>query len=177
VLNFITKEEYQEWIINWKKEYLVILDAIRRSKRLIKHRQRMGKNYRREQNKHQQLVDRATVMINQRQQAKIRANRIHNMHEQLVEQDKQFPLTLDAKVVDFSFNRIHNEFPFMPRWIVKANGKTFYLEHVDCHLGFETQELENGNTKGMFRFRNITLTIENRIGKITAKEKMLKAAT
>jgi hypothetical protein len=51
--------------------------------------------------------------------------------------------------------------PTIPMWVIKAKGQTFYVNHVDCKVGFSTKETpDNPHTKGSLKFRNVTLTID-----------------
>ncbi len=90
-------------------------------------------------------------------EAKLRRDRIIEMQKSI--NDQGFPLEMKSKRVDFSYNRGHNEFPFLPRWIVKMKGKTYYVDHIDSKVGFNTRELEEGSTRGMLRFNNCLISI------------------
>lgn len=53
-------------------------------------------------------------------------------------------------------------------WVVKAKGKTYYVEHVDCDKGWSTKETpDNPATKGAIKVKSCFLTIENAVAKIT----------
>lgn len=102
-------------------------------------------------------------------EAKLRRDRILDMQKSIDNQG--FPITIEAKRVDFSYNRGHNEFAFLPRWIVKAKGQTFYVDHIDSKVGFNTRELDEGSTRGMLRFNRCVVHIsEERIATITPTE-------
>ncbi len=158
--NFSNKEGYIAWRNTWKLVYAHISSDIRRRKNEIKNAQRAGEDTSKAQrNLVLQRAD-ARKLMTILEEAKLLRDRILGMHEQLREQRAQFPLTLEARVVDFSYNRVHNEFSFMPRWLIKANGKSFYVDHIDAQIGFSTRELTDSKTKGMLRFRNVSMTID-----------------
>lgn len=47
-------------------------------------------------------------------------------------------------------------------WIIKAKGQTFYVNHVDCKLGWSTKETpDNPSTKGAIKIRKCTLEIKD----------------
>lgn len=47
-------------------------------------------------------------------------------------------------------------------WILKTKGQTFYVDHVDCQVGWNTKETpDNPATKGAIKIKNCLLTIEN----------------
>ena len=73
----------------------------------------------------------------------------------------QFPLSLsDCKNVDFHFNKKHLQFDFVPMWIVKAKGQTFYVNHVESHAAWTTRETpDHPATKGAIRFKNCSVSI------------------
>ena len=69
---------------------------------------------------------------------------------------------MSCKEVIFHFNKGHLSDPTIPMWIVKAKGQTFYVNHLDCSIGFSTKETpDNPSTKGSLKFKNCTLRIED----------------
>ena len=94
-------------------------------------------------------------------EAKIRRDKIIGMEQGLREQNAQFPLVIeDARNIDFHFNKISLEFPFMPMWTLKAKGKSYYLNHIDCMAPWTTRETpDNPSTKGSLRIRKGTIHI------------------
>lgn len=154
---FNNRESYLAWRTSWKTIYRFIGADIRRRKLELKaespDRSKMQKSL--------HLLRRdATKMLTLLKEAKLRRDRIIAMHDQIKNQNSTFPLRVDSRVIDFSFNRIHNEFAFMPRWLVRANGRTYYVEHFDAQIGFSTREMNDPKTKGMLRFRNASMTID-----------------
>ena len=66
-----------------------------------------------------------------------------------------------CKSVVFHFNKKHLEDSTIPMWIIKARGKTFYVNHVDCNLPWSTKETpDNSHTKGSIKIRDCVLTID-----------------
>lgn len=64
--------------------------------------------------------------------------------------------------VVFHFNKAHLSDPAIPMWSIKAKGKTFYVNHVDCNLPWSTKETpDNNHTKGSIKIRDCVLTIDS----------------
>lgn len=73
-----------------------------------------------------------------------------------------FPLDLGAcQRVDFHFNRGHNEFPFLPMWVIRAKGKSYYVNEVEASVPWTTKARENGSTKGVMRFPSCSVEIDS----------------
>lgn len=178
---FTDRATYLAWRASWKTVYTYISNEIRRRKLELKNAQRAGEVTARLQN--HLVLQRADAhkMMTLLDEAKARRDRILAMHESLRVQNTQFPLVIDAKVVDVHFNKGSIEFAFLPKWTVKAQGKSYYVEHIDARMGFSTRELEEGSTRGMLRFRNVTMTIDETgtailTNKIVRTEKKLDEA-
>lgn len=71
----------------------------------------------------------------------------------------------------FHFNKAHNKDKNIPPWVVKAKGKTYYVNHLDSEVGFKTKETpDNSHTKGSLQFKGILEIVEEnneRTAKIT----------
>ena len=60
----------------------------------------------------------------------------------------------------FHFNKKHLEDPNIPMWMIKTKGQTFYVDHVDCEVGWSTKETpDNPHTKGAIKIKNCYLSI------------------
>jgi len=47
-------------------------------------------------------------------------------------------------------------------WTIKAGGRTFYVNHVDCKMGWSTKETpDNPSTKGSIKISKVLLTIND----------------
>lgn len=47
-------------------------------------------------------------------------------------------------------------------WVIKTQGKTFYVNHVDCNLPWSTKETANNpHTKGSIKIKECVLTIDD----------------
>lgn len=45
-------------------------------------------------------------------------------------------------------------------WVLKTNGKTFYIHHLDADCQWSTKETpDNEKTKGSLKFKNVHLSI------------------
>lgn len=71
-------------------------------------------------------------------------------------------IEIAADDVVFHFNKKHLEDPTIPMWVVKARGKTYYVNHVSCSLPWTTKETpDNNHTKGSIKIKNCLLTIDD----------------
>ena len=71
-------------------------------------------------------------------------------------------LELACDDVIFHFNKKHLQDPTVPMWILKAKGETYYVEHVDCRIGWSTKETpDNAHTKGAIKIKHCLLTIDD----------------
>lgn len=60
----------------------------------------------------------------------------------------------------FHFNKGHLADPSIPMWVLKAKGESYYVNHVDCQIGWSTKETpDNISTKGAIKVRKCLLTI------------------
>ena len=47
-------------------------------------------------------------------------------------------------------------------WILKVKGESYYVDHVDCKIGWSTKETpDNSHTKGSIKIKNCLLTIDD----------------
>jgi hypothetical protein len=61
----------------------------------------------------------------------------------------------------FHFNKKHLEDPAVPMWILKTQGKTYYVEHVSCSSPWSTKETpDNSHTKGSIKVKDCLLIID-----------------
>lgn len=77
----------------------------------------------------------------------------------------------------FHFNKKHLEDSAIPMWVVKTQGESFYVEHVDCEIPWSTKETpDNPHTKGSIKVKNCLLTIDDdncaRISSLTLVDKI-----
>ncbi len=67
-----------------------------------------------------------------------------------------------CKDVVFHFNKKHLEDQTIPMWVLKTQGETFYVNHVDCSIPWSTKEtLDNPHTKGSIKVKDCLLQIGN----------------
>lgn len=133
-------------------QYSELSREIRGHKLYIKHRQRRGLGIRKEVIQLRILSDKAKSIMEHKR-------RSTEMRKQLLDHMEQFPIDIVTKAVDVHFNRISNEFSFMPMWTIRAKGKSYYVSHVDITCPFSTRETD-GSTRGMLRFKNCRLVID-----------------
>ena len=62
----------------------------------------------------------------------------------------------------FHFNKKHLEDPTIPMWVIKAQGETYYVEHVECKVPWSTKETpNNSHTKGSIKIKRCLITIDD----------------
>ncbi len=79
-------------------------------------------------------------------------------------------MTQHCKTLVFHFNKASLANPEIPMWVLKFDGQTEYVDHVDfLNVSFSTKETpDNPHTKGSLKFKNINLTIDGKTATITA---------
>jgi len=61
----------------------------------------------------------------------------------------------------FHFNKKHLEDQTVPMWVLKTQGETFYVNHVDCEIPWSTKETpDNPSTKGSIKVKDALLRID-----------------
>lgn len=64
--------------------------------------------------------------------------------------------------VVFHFNKKHLEDDTIPMWVIKTQGKTVYVNHVDSAMPWSTKETpDNPSTKGSLKFKNCYVSIDD----------------
>jgi hypothetical protein len=161
---FTDKEGYTNWMASWKSMYKQLSSEITKDKLFLKKAFRESSVVSEETRKRQSnLVHKRVMahkMMTMHKDAKERWKRIVGMQKEIDDQMASFPLTLEAPSIDFHFNKGSIEFPFLPSWIIKCKGKTFYMNHVDFDCVGTTRETpEHPSTKGSMRFRQCSLEL------------------
>jgi hypothetical protein len=152
---------YQAWIVDWRGLYAHVGSDIQQSKATIKRLQKAGEDSGSLQRelRHKRVM--AQKLMTVRNEAKIQWQNIKAMKKGLADQAKEYPISLETKNIDFHFNKKSLEYDFIPMWVVKARGKTFYVNHVECQTGFTTRETpDHPSTKGSIRVKRGTLNID-----------------
>lgn len=158
---FNDRASYSAWLRTWRMTFREISKDIRSKRAKLVELQRAdslaGTNFtdvtRRAQRDLHYARRVANKMLTLRDEAKLRWERISAMERDLAEQNALFPLDLgECKRIDFHFNKISIEFPFMPGWVIKTKGKSFYVRDVISTVGFSTRNKAEGNTRGLLRF-------------------------
>lgn len=71
-------------------------------------------------------------------------------------------IELACKEAIFHFNKGHLADPTIPMWVIKAKGKTYYINHLDSQMPFSTKETpDNPSTKGSIKFKDCLLQIDD----------------
>ena len=172
---FTDYKGYQEWRQDWRGLYAHASLDIRESKAQIKA---LGRKFAQYADPLDRMLDPVRARISELraehrykratgrklmtvlEEAKIRWNNIKAMRQSIKDQALEFPTTIETRNIDFHFNKKSLEFDFIPMWVVKARGKTFYVNHVECQTGFTTRETpDHPSTKGSIRIKRGTLNI------------------
>ncbi len=162
---FKDQEGYRAWRGVYKNVYQDISDRIRASKRVLRGLHKMAGSG--------SLVSQAAKKLHGERvaarklntvldEAKKRMAQINDMKKDLLEHQAQFPLVIeDAKNVDFHFNKKHLEFSWIPMWVVKAKGQSYYVHHVDATAPWTTKESpDHPSTKGAIRVKRCNIMID-----------------
>lgn len=166
---------YSAWRSDWRELYAHASAEVRQSKNRIKHFQRVIQGMCEKDENRWKICDNIGLMIEEHghkraiarklntalETAKLRWAQIKGMKAGIKEQAKEFPLEVEAKNIDFHFNKKSMEFDFVPMWVVKARGKSYYCHSVVSNIGFSTRETpDHPSTKGSIRFKKGTLRID-----------------
>lgn len=161
---FKNYSEYQQWKAGWKQLYREVSQTIRRKKLEVKKAQRENPETAAELQvaliQERAMGAKAMTLLSE---AKIRWENIKAIKQGIREQFAQYPLVVeDAKNIEFHFNKKHLEFPdIVPMWVVKAKGKTYYVNHVDCNTPWTTRENpDHPSTKGSIRIKRGSISID-----------------
>ncbi len=157
---FHNREGYLEWRATWKLIYGELSRRIRAKKIALKELQRCGDcdGAKAQRDMHLMRAD-ATKMMTLLSEAKVLRDRIIEMHQQVAQQG--FPLDLgDCRNIDVHFNKVSLQFPFMPKWVIKAKGRSLYINHIEAAIPWSTRELDSGSTRGMIRFKRANVGID-----------------
>lgn len=172
--SFRDREGYLQWRRDWRDLHATLSAEKRATKNRVKDLQRKAEQDGRGYRENEFWPEMSRLMAELRQQrvmghklmtvldeAKLRRDKIIGMEKGLREQNATFPLVIeDCRNIDFHFNKISLEFPFMPMWTLKAKGKSYYLNHIDCNAPWTTRETpDNPSTKGSLRIRKGTVNI------------------
>lgn len=158
---FRTKQGWFTWKRQWKDLVGTLDGDVRSLKRKLRSTQDVAERatLQRELVYARRMVCKAHGLLKEGKERRDYLLRIKKEHEENV---AQWPLDVGAcRNVDFHFNKKYLEFDFLPMWIVKAKGKTFYVNHVDCQVPWSTKEQpENASTKGAIRIKRGDITID-----------------
>lgn len=169
---FSDRDGYLAWRSLWKKVYERSVQEIRQDRAALKNAQRAlarlpggwqeaqakaVSKMARDLEAKRVIAHKMNTILNE---AKLRRDRILEMHKSLTEQNDSFPLSLEnCRNVDFHFNKGSLEFSFLPMWTLKAQGRSFYINHIEALCPFSTRELPSGSTRGMLRFKRCNIAI------------------
>ena len=71
-------------------------------------------------------------------------------------------LELAARECVFHFNKHHLVDPTVPMWVIKCNGRTYYINHLTANIPWSTKETpDNNHTKGSIKFKNVLVKIDD----------------
>lgn len=158
--NFGDRAGYRAWLLAWRKLYRKVCRDIRAAKAESKRLSR--ENAANAGKKQRELVFTRAMgrkLMDLRVDAVARMERIDGMVAQIANQKATFPRVIENATVDFHYNRASNEFGDLPMWVVKAKGKTYYVDHVTANAPWSTHERPSATTRGMMRFRRCNLIL------------------
>jgi hypothetical protein len=163
---FTDFEGYKTWRKVWADVYTDVSERIRGTKgaiRTMHQAKASGPSMSRYCEKLQGQRVIAHKLCTILDEAKIRMSNITTMRKGMTVHLNQFPLTIeDGKTVEFHFNKKHLEFPWIPMWVVKTKGQTYYVHHVEANAPWSTREApDHASTKGSIRFKRCDLTINS----------------
>ncbi len=174
---FIDWAGYKAWRQEWRELYKHLSQRSVAMKHSVKHYQRVLAKYQtagdedgihgsqRELSGCQREAGYNRIMLRKLMSAfndaKIRWQSIEGARQGIEAQKAEFPIVVDdCRNIDFHFNKKSLEWPFVPMWVVKAKGKSYYVNHVDCQTPWTTRENpEHPSTKGSIRIKRGTLQI------------------
>jgi hypothetical protein len=183
---FTTYAGYQEWRKQWADVYKQVSSRIKAQKKTVQRYEKLTNEHEREweavrgtpnakykPNPHFVAYTRAREKLKGMSvaahklctvldEAKIRMGNITNMRKAMKEHLASFPISIEhCDRVDFHFNKKHLEFPWIPMWVLKTKGKTFYVHHVNALCPWSTRETpDHDSTKGSIRLRDCSLEID-----------------
>jgi len=158
---FVDYSGYSAWRSDWRELYAHASSEVRQSKYQIKALQRTGQDCSKLLKEHVHKRAIARKLMTALETSQIRWNQIKAMKKGIAEQAQEYPLQIEGKNIDFHFNKKSMEFDFVPMWVVKARGKTYYVHHMECLAGFTTRETpDHPSTKGSLRVKRGTLSID-----------------
>lgn len=160
-VTFDKPEDFRPWRTKWRANYKQLSSDIRKHKRLVKHLQRQGRG----QNEQRQLRFMrimAYKMMLLLEEAKKEYQAKKESMKQLAEHMEQFPINYPkCREVIFHFNKGHMKNPAIPVWVLKAKGKTFYVNHVNATIPWSTKEvIGHPSTIGSIKFKKASMYID-----------------
>ena len=159
---FVDRDGYLEWRKTWSLVFQDISSRIRDTRKLLviaEQSKDLSKGNVARKLHEQRVMARKLLTV--LKEGKERAAKISTMKRELKEHQAQFPISMpDVRMVEFHFNKKHLEFSWVPMWVVKAKGQTFYVNHVDANAPWTTRENpDHPSTKGSIRVRGCSLNI------------------
>lgn len=162
---------YKAWRKQWKQVYADLTKRIRHQKKRVLNKQHevaRDNRFFTVQNLNSAVTLRKSMSVNAHKlmtilnEAKKRMAGITKMKKDMVAHLAQFPIRIEeCNRVDFHFNKKHLEYPWIPMWVLKTKGQTFYVHHVNALCPWTTRETpSNESTKGSIRLRNCSLEID-----------------
>lgn len=154
---------FKTWMKAWRAMQARMTNNIREKRAEARHAQKTAPAHEATATAQRELAQlrvMAAKLMTLRTDALVRLARIRSMKASLKAQMDAFPIEFEkCATVDFHFNKIHLQFPFMPMWVVKAKGQSYYVTHVEAAVPWSTRETPDAGTKGMIRFRNCALRL------------------
>ena len=183
---FTTFEGYKEWRKQWAKVYNDITNRIQRQKKQVifmlaqykkveneweakrmfdssvKYSNPYWAQYEKAVGTRRRMSVAAFKLNTVLEEGKKRMASITAMKKSMQEHQAQFPITIEGcDKVEFHFNKKNLEFPWIPMWVIKTKGNSFYCHHVNANCPWSTRETpDHDSTKGSIRFRQCNVHID-----------------
>lgn len=160
--DFNDSDSCRKWMKTWKMAYNRLTSDIQKKRTSLQEMQRAGVKCNREHRDLHYARQTARKLMMLRDEAKLRIQHIRKMRDDLAAQNSKFPLDFgNCSRIDFHFNKIALSFPFIPNWMLKIKGNTYYVTDVVSEVGFSTRNRPQGSTRGMLRFPSGKVSIDS----------------
>ena len=156
---FSDLDDYRRWRYQWRSLFKSISIENRRMKYRSKNSQREGKPSLQKQVILNKVM--GFKLMSLLKEGEERWKRICEMKKSIAEQMASFPLILeDCREITKFYNKASNEFSFLPMWVVKTKGKTYYVTNIESNCPWTTKEKPDSSTRGSIKFRKCNLHID-----------------
>ena len=156
-----TWNDYKKWREIWRRGIKQLSADIAKSKKKLKIMQRANEEHRKFQSvlAYKQIMAKKMhqLLVEVRADGYARLESERELEKELATYPIEFP---KCREIIFHYNIGSNKNPKIPRWVLKAKGRSFYVHHVSTDgVKWSTKETPDKSTKGSIRFKNVGLVI------------------